>query len=113
LSRCAAFANLRQLASLGLTVVVAEGHFEQLQLLLATGLPPLVAVATRELTYWTEDTDHVVVVAGIVDDLVYVHDPDLSIGPILVSRMEFESAWLEEDYRFAVLSLAEIELPRA
>ena len=109
----AAFANLRQLTGLGVTVVVAEGHFAQLQLLLATGLPLPVAVATRELAYWTEDTDHVVVVVGIEDDLVYIHDPDLSTGPIPVSRVEFESAWLEEDFRFAVLSLAEIELPLA
>ncbi len=104
----AAFANLRNLANLGVAVVVAEGDLEHLQKLLASGLPPLVAVATRELGYWTEDTDHVVVVTGIAGNLVYIHDPDLGAGPVAVTRVQFESAWLEEDYRFAVLTLTTI-----
>ncbi len=109
----AAFANLRRLSSLGLNVLIAEGDMMQLQQLLAAGFPPLVAVATRELSYWTEDTDHAVVVVGLSDDDVYLHDPELAAGPTAVPRMEFESAWLEEDYRFAVLSLAVPDLPFA
>ena len=109
----AAFANLRNLANLGVAVVVAEGDLDQIQKILAIGLPPLVAVATRELGYWTEDTDHVVVVTGIADNLVYIHDPDLDAGPISVSRTQFELAWLEEDYRFAILALAESGTPSA
>ena len=107
----AAFANLHNLTRLGVAVLVAEGDLELLQQFLTIGLPPLVAVATRELAYWADDTDHVVVVAGITDNQVYVHDPDLGSGPIPVPRVQFESAWLEEDFRFAVLSLSEIELP--
>ena len=109
----AAFANLRNLANLGVAVVVAEGDLDQIEKFLAIGLPPLVAVATRELGYWTEDTDHVVVVTGVAGNLVYIHDPDLDAGPVVVTRVQFESAWLEEDYRFAILALAESRAPKS
>ena len=100
----ASFSNLRHLSTLGLTVQILEGDFEQLRSCIDAGFPPLVAVSTGMLSYWHEDTDHVVVVCGIDDESVFVHDPDRETGPQAVSHLEFEAAWIEHDYRFAIIS---------
>ena len=48
-------------------------------------MPPIVAVSTARLSsHWTEDTDHAVVVIGIDNEFVYLHDPDLSSAPTVV-----------------------------
>ena len=101
----AAFSNLHYLQALGLRVEVHQGTFIALQGLLAQGLPIIVAVDTSQLSYWSEETDHAVVVVGMDHDTVYVHDPDLSDGPQPIPMPEFELAWLEHDYRYAVISL--------
>lgn len=102
--------NLRNLQKLGLSVVIEEGHFSDLQFYLNMGLPVIVAVSTAELTsYWMDSTDHVVIVIGIDTDSVYIHDPVLSSAPQIVALQEFESAWLDQDYWYAVIGLDAIE----
>lgn len=102
--------NLRNLQTLGLFILIEEGDLARLQTHLAIGLPPIVAVSTARLSsYWTEDTDHAVVVIGIDNEFVYLHDPDLSSAPTVVTIEEFESAWLDQDYWYAVIGLDEIE----
>ena len=77
---------------------------------LVQGLPSIVAVSTSELTsYWISDTDHAVVVIGIDEEIVYLHDPDQIDGLQQVTRTEFESAWLEQDYWCAVIGLVKLE----
>jgi ABC-type bacteriocin/lantibiotic exporter with double-glycine peptidase domain len=101
----APFRNLRYLHSLGLSVTVAEGNIETLQTQLDTGLPVIVAVATIELPYWDEATDHAVVVIGMDEQQVYINDPDRVSSPQVVSLAEFELAWLEKDYLYACVQL--------
>jgi hypothetical protein len=50
-----------------------------------------------------------VIVIGIDTNFVYVHDPVLPSAPQIVAIQEFESAWLEQDYWYAVIGLDEIE----
>ncbi len=40
---------------------------------------------------------------------VYIHDPDQKSGAQQVGRVEFESAWLEQNYWCAVIGLDEFE----
>ena len=102
--------NLRNLQTLGLFVLIEEGNLADLQTHLEMGLPPIVAVSTARLSsYWTEDTDHAVIVVGIDNDFVYLHDPDLATAPQVVDIKEFESAWLDQDYWYAIIGLAQIE----
>lgn len=101
--------NLHNLQTLGLFVLIEEGDMAVLQAHLNTGLPPIVAVSTAQLSYWTEDTDHAIVVVGIDEDFVYLHDPDRPTAPQKVSIKEFESAWLDQDYWYAVVGLDEID----
>ena len=58
--------------------------------------------------HW-RDTDHAVVVIGIDEEIVYLHDPDQIDGLQQVTRTEFESAWLEQDYWCAVIGLVKLE----
>ena len=100
----AAFSNLRHLESIGLRIEIGRGDLEMLRSAIEMGLPVIVALDTAYLAYWAEKTDHAVVVAGVDADIVIVHDPDLPDGPQLVPAVQFESAWLEHDYRYAVIS---------
>lgn len=101
--------NLYNLKALGLFVLIEEGDISKLQAHLEIGLPPIVAVSTSKLSsYWKEDTDHAVVVVGIDEGFVYLNDPEFVVAPQLVTLEEFESAWLEQDYWYAVIGLDEI-----
>jgi len=98
--------NLHNLASLGLFVLVEEGDIAKLQAHLEIGLPPIIPVSTAKLlSYWKEDTDHAVVVVGIDDEWVYLNDPEFTSAPQVITLQEFESAWLEQDYWYAVIGL--------
>jgi predicted double-glycine peptidase len=101
----APFRNLRHLRSLGLSIIIAEGGLETLQTQLDTGLPVIVAVTTAELPYWDEVTDHAVVVIGMDEQQVYINDPDMDSSPQVVSLADFELAWLEKDYLYALVRL--------
>lgn len=99
------FGNLRYLETLGLSVQIGYGDIETLHSHLEIGLPCIIAVQTGMWSYWTEDTSHAVVVIGIEDDRIYFHDPDLDSGPKLLAVTEFEMAWIEQKYLYAVVGL--------
>jgi ABC-type bacteriocin/lantibiotic exporter with double-glycine peptidase domain len=61
----APFRNLRSFTKFGVSVRIAPGNIETLRSHLKQGLPPIVFIATRELSYWNEATNHAVVVAGM------------------------------------------------
>jgi hypothetical protein len=92
---------------LNLDVIFQHGTFDQLQDHLQQDHPCIAFVYTGELSYWSEDVDHAVVVVGLDDRHIYVNDPAFPSGPLIVDRGEFDLAWLEWDERYAVL------LPRA
>jgi ABC-type bacteriocin/lantibiotic exporter with double-glycine peptidase domain len=104
------FSHLQYLESTGVSVVVGEGTMETLRRHLESGLPLIIAVETGELTsYWQEAVSHAVVVVGIDDDFVAVNDPAFEIAPQQIPVAEFELAWQEQDYRYAVIGLAQID----
>lgn len=104
------FLSLQNLERLGLYVLALEGDMTLLEQWLEQGLPPIVAVGTGKLTsYWTVDTDHAVIVIGMDEASVYLHDPDQENGPQQIGRLEFESAWLEQNYWCAMIGLDTFE----
>lgn len=98
------FYNLRFLDTLKVSVLIEDGHMGILESYLAQGYPFLVSVNTADLPYWSEATDHAVVVTGIADDMVWLHDPWFEHAPISVDRVKFESAWLRHEYLYAVIN---------
>lgn len=107
-----AFRNVHFLKSLGLSIVIRDGHFETLRHYLEIGLPVLVSVDTADLPYWNrESTDHAVIVVGMDIDkkAIYVHDPFFADAPKKLTIDKFESAWLEKEYLCAVIGLDTID----
>lgn len=103
----APFFNIRQLEQLGVSVAYQQGALADLQGHLAAGRPLIVPVATSELPYSEEQTNHALVVVGMDENYVYVNDPAFRVAPIPVPPGDFELAWLERDEYYAVLALRE------
>jgi len=99
------FGNLRRLTKYGLHIHIQQGDFAQLRNHLDTGLPCIVAITTSK-PFWSEATNHAVLVVGMNDTDIYVCDPQFDEGPRAIPLAEFELAWLEQDYLFALISLA-------
>lgn len=96
--------NIRLLENLGVTVVYSKTDLAGLEAMLQAGHPVIVFVRTGELSYWTYNTDHALLVVGCDEGLLYVNDPNRSEAPIAVPRGDFELAWLERDYYYALIT---------
>lgn len=96
--------NIRSLTSLNLNVVYSKTDMAGLKTLLEQNYPVIVFVRTGELPYWNYSTDHAIVVAGYDADNIYVNDPDRDEFPITIPYGDFELAWLERDYYYALLT---------
>ncbi|HSN77365.1 MAG TPA: cysteine peptidase family C39 domain-containing protein [Anaerolineae bacterium] len=99
----AAFSNLRRLEELGVSVTIEKGGVARLRQALDQGLPVIVALNTGPLTHWTDDTAHALVVVGMEQDTVLVNDPEFAQAPQVIPLDEFLLAWLEQDYRQALI----------
>ncbi|MDX1523805.1 MAG: C39 family peptidase, partial [Anaerolineae bacterium] len=78
-------------------------QIETLHQQLEHNIPPIVFVATQDLSYWKEATGHAVVVAGLDEQSIYLHDPSFAEAPKNVPLPEFDLAWLGMDEFFALL----------
>lgn len=101
------FRNLRYLeAALGLSVTVGYGDLQILETHLETGLPIIVSVNTKMLSYWNnQETIHALVVIGMDEEQIYVNDPAYADASKAIPLAEFELAWLEEKELYAVIGL--------
>ena len=97
--------NIRRLEHLGASVNFGSGTLTDLQRHLLQGRPCIVFVRTGELSYWSEDTGHAVVLVGLTQDAVLFNDPAFAQAPQRVSIDEFLLAWLDFDYDYAVITL--------
>lgn len=98
--------NIRRLTSENLNITYSQTDLAGLEAILHQGHPVIVFVRTGELPYWTYSTNHALVVVGYDETQIYVNDPDRSKieAPISVPRGDFELAWLERDYYYAVIT---------
>ena len=101
------FPNIRRLASSDLHVHVRHGDLQVLYDHLQRGRPCIASVQADHLPHWRgEDFAHAVVVVGMDEDFVYLHDPAVAIRPLRVGLGDFDLAWLERDEEFAVFTPA-------
>jgi ABC-type bacteriocin/lantibiotic exporter with double-glycine peptidase domain len=96
--------NIRLLAQLNFTVTYGVTNMVSLEDMLAQGSPVIVFVRTNELPYWAYATDHALVVVGYDEANLYINDPYFPEAPLLVPRGDFELAWLERDYYYALIT---------
>ena len=95
--------NIVRLSRWGVDVLYREANFSLLVDALRQGDPVIAFVDTGELSYWTEATNHALVVVGIEGDFVLVNDPAIDEPAQAVASDEFELAWLNTDYACAVV----------
>jgi ABC-type bacteriocin/lantibiotic exporter with double-glycine peptidase domain len=76
-------------------VEVISASFDDLVRWLQENVPPIVFVSTAPLHYWQAKCLHALVVVGIEEQSVWVHDPALATAPTAIPRDEFLAAWGE------------------
>ncbi len=96
--------NIRLLATLNLNVIYSQTDLAGLEAMLQQGQPVITFVRTGELPHWTYTTDHALLVVGYDKDQLHLNDPDRDEAPIAVPRGDFELAWLERDYYYALVT---------
>jgi len=79
----------------GCHVEVISASFDDLVRWLQENVPPIVFVSTAPLHYWQMKCLHALVVIGIEEQVVWVHDPALAAAPTAIPRDEFLAAWGE------------------
>jgi len=97
--------NIRLLTQLNLTVAYSQTDLQGLESLLDQGQAVIVFVRTGDLPHWRYSVDHAVVATGYDDHHIYLNDPDRDKAemPLAVPKDDFELAWLERDYYYAVI----------
>jgi len=93
-----------RLARRGFDVVYTSGAPATLAEWLEQGVPPILFVRTGDLLpYWTVDTPHAVVLAGMEGKNCVLFDPGLDVAPAFVSFGNLLLAWLHTDDAYAIL----------
>ncbi len=83
---------------------------ETLERYLDVELPIIVYIDTGFLvSYWTESTNHAVVVIGIEGEHIYLNDPFFQAAPQILLLNEFLPAWIEQKQLYAVIGLTTID----
>jgi ABC-type bacteriocin/lantibiotic exporter with double-glycine peptidase domain len=72
----------------------AEGlDLAELERRIASGTPAIVLLDTIQLSYWHKPAFHAIVVVGLDDASVYIHDPVFPPAARPIPREEFTRAW--------------------
>ena len=97
------FSNISYLEKLRVTIEQGNGTIERVIEILNEGYPIIVLVNTGELPNWASDARHAVVVVGIDEVHVWVHDPTFAKAPLKLPFGDFDLAWLAMYERYAVI----------
>ena len=97
--------KIKRLSGVVSQVIYTSGTLDEISAYLEQGLPCIAFVHTLQLSYWSEDARHALVITGIDQetDQIYLDDPYFESAPQVVSLLEFQLAWDEMDNRYAVL----------
>ena len=101
----ARFPHLVRLNRYGVQVNLQRGDEHQLIQAINRDQPPIVFVATGELTsYWQENVQHAAVIIGYDEKHFYLNDPAFDDAPKQILIDEFILAWFEFDCTYAVIT---------
>lgn len=99
--------NIRFLETRNLQVSYSVTDINGLESFLDQGLPVIVFLQAGELPHWHYRTDHACVVVGCDEANIYMNDPAFEQPAIAVPRGDFELAWLEREYYYALIETPE------
>jgi hypothetical protein len=98
--------RLTRLERYGFQIAIhRDGDWDALRQAIDQDIPSIVFVRTQELSYWTQDTQHALLVSGYDDPDVLLHDPYFPEAPQRVLADEFMLAWDEFDNVYAHIIL--------
>ena len=95
--------NIRHLQQMGYRVTYQQGSISKLRRHLEQNEPCIVFVQTGDLPHWDANVQHAILVVGITETDVIIHDPEFAYSPIIVPIGDFDLAWLEHDELYAVI----------
>ena len=95
--------RVQRLTQRGFEISYGTGALADLETWLNRQVPPILFIRTGELSYWTIDTPHVVVLAGLSSDQATLFDPGVETAPMTVGSDELRLAWSHFDYTYAAL----------
>lgn len=96
-----------RLAKRGFEVTYDVGIVADLEKWLNRQVPPILFIRTGELSYWSIDTQHAVVLAGLEAGQAHLFDPGINTAPSTVIIDELLLAWIHSDYTYAAISVVE------
>ena len=76
---------------------------------LSQQIPPVLFVLTGELSYWTINTQHAIVLTGFTGDEAHLFDPAVDTAPVAIPTDELLLAWSHFDYTYAALEVSNPE----
>lgn len=97
--------HINHLAALQCQVTYRSFSKAEMKSCLLQGIPVIVRVWTGMLTYWAEESFHVVVVVGFDDEWVYLNDPAFADAPQVALWDSFLAAWAEYDEAAIVIQV--------
>ncbi len=96
--------RIRRLETWGFSVTYGPTNLTHLQALIHGGIPCIVFLQAGQLSYWTEESYHAVVVVGLTEEMVYLNDPAFDHAPQTTPIDDFVLAWSDFDYLHATLT---------
>lgn len=99
------FQAIHRLSTLGFDVEVTTGIMSDIKKWLDANLPCIVRIKTTHLPRYPLPpwVPHAVVVVGITEAQVFIHDPAQNDAPDAIPIKAFQSAWADGQYQFAVM----------
>jgi len=99
------FRVIHCLLTLGFDVEITTGTILDLRKWIDAHFPCIVRIKTTHLPRYPLPpwVPHAVVVVGITESQVFIHDPAQNSGPDAVPLEAFQAAWAGGQYQFAVV----------
>lgn len=85
-------------------VIYQSASVHDLRSWLQRGIPPIVFVQTGFLEYWSINVRHAVVVVGLDETTIWLHDPAFAEAPHSCLLDGFLAAWAEMDETVAIIT---------
>jgi ABC-type bacteriocin/lantibiotic exporter with double-glycine peptidase domain len=96
--------HVHRVTQFGFLTVLHQATWEDLRHYLEIGLPCITLVYTIHFPHPVDRAGrHAVVVVGLDEETVYLHDPLEDSGPTAVPRVSFDAAWQARRYRLILI----------
>jgi len=99
------FREIHRVSTFEFDVEIMTGTISELKEWLTLGFPCIARIKTTHLPRYPLPpwVPHAVVVVGITEDKVFIHDPAQNTGPDVVPIKSFQSAWAAGQYQYVVM----------